>query len=103
MIDEMRRPSGGSIPSRVAGIILAVVILFALVPRPWNYLLSVVAALGGGIYVWNRMKVEKKHKKTPPELILEEHHAGGGAGLQGEASLGAAASGGGEEGEADPV
>ena len=72
MIDEMRPAKWRVHPLEVAGIILAVVILFALVPRPWNYLLSVVAALGGGIYVWNRMKVEKKHKKTPPELILEE-------------------------------
>lgn len=72
MIDELR-PGGWRIhPLEVLGIILAVIVLFVLIPRPWNYITSVVAALAGGIYIWNRMKVEKKRQKTAPELMLEE-------------------------------
>lgn len=72
VIDELRPDRWRIHPLEVAGILLAVIVLFALVPRPWNYLTSVVAALAGGLYVWNRMKVEKKRQKTPSELMLEE-------------------------------
>ena len=72
MIDELRPDRWRIHPLEVAGIILAVVVLFVLMPRPWNYATSVVAALAGGIYIWNRMKVEKKRQKTAPELMLEE-------------------------------
>ena len=72
MIDELRPARWRIHPLEVAGIILAVIILFVLIPRPWNYATSVVAALAGGIYIWNRMKVEKKRQKTVPELMLEE-------------------------------
>lgn len=72
MIDELRPERWRVHPLEVAGIILAVIVLFALIPRPWNFATSVVAALAGGIYIWNRMKVEKKRQKTAPELMLEE-------------------------------
>lgn len=72
MIDELRPERWRIHPIEVAVIIIAVVALFAWIPRPWNYLISVVAALAGGIYIWNRMKVEKKRQKTAPELMLEE-------------------------------
>lgn len=72
MIDNLRPDRWRIHPLEVAGILFAVVLLFVLAPRPWNYFTSVVAALAGGIYIWNRMKEEKKRKKTVPELMLEE-------------------------------
>ncbi len=48
-----------------------VVLLFIviLLPRPWSYLLAIVAGLGEGILIWNRMKDEKK---KPLEQQLSE-------------------------------
>lgn len=72
MIDHLRPDRWRIHPLEVAGILIVVVLLFVLTPRPWNYFISVVAALAGGLYIWNRMKEDKKRKKTEPELMLEE-------------------------------
>lgn len=55
-------------------LIFASVILLAAIflPKPWSYLTAIVIFLCCGIYVWNRMKVEKKREKTESEKILEE-------------------------------
>lgn len=55
-------------------LIFAIVILLAdiFLPKTWNHLVAIIIFLCCGIYVWNRMKVEKKREKTESEKILDE-------------------------------
>lgn len=73
-LDEIRPGKWRIHPLEVAGIILITALIFIFVPRPWNAFLSVVVAIAGGIYIWNRMKEGKADKKTYPEILLEEIH-----------------------------
>lgn len=72
VIDEIRPPRWRIHPLEILAVIAAVVGSFALIPRPFNYFITVVIFLCGLIYIWNRMKVGKKKEKTEPELLLEE-------------------------------
>lgn len=56
-------------PGIVAGMLIALVISFVAFPKPWNYLITIVLALGEGLFTWNRMK---DGKKKPQEEILKE-------------------------------
>ena len=72
MIDEIRPSKWRIHPLEVIGILAVIIAAFLFVPKPWNAFLTIVIALAGGIYVWNRLKESKKKAKTPPEIILEE-------------------------------
>lgn len=72
MIDELRPDKWRIHPLEVLGIIAVIIIAFILIARPWNYLVSIIIALAGGIYAWNRLKEGKRKTKTEPEMILEE-------------------------------
>lgn len=56
-------------PFVLAGMVLTLAAVFVLFGRPWNYLVIIVLALAQGMYVWNRMKEEKK---KPEREIREE-------------------------------
>ncbi len=59
-------------PLIIVGIVALIILCLVVLHRPWDYLVSIVVALMGGIYIWNRMKVSKRPEKTEPEKILEE-------------------------------
>ncbi len=59
-------------PIEIILFLILVIVPFLMIPKPWNYLVSIVLALGFGNYVWNRMKVSKKPVKTDSERLLEE-------------------------------
>ena len=59
-------------PLEILVFVLVLVGAFAVIPRPWNFLVTIVLFLSFFIYVWNRLKVGKKQEKTEPERILEE-------------------------------
>ena len=56
----------------IAGILGLIVLAFLFLPNPWNSFVTVVVALLGAIYIWNRMKIGKCGQKTEPEELLEE-------------------------------
>ena len=72
VIDELRPNKWRIHPVEIVLFAVAVVFAFALIPKPWNYLVAIILFLLCGIYVWNRMKIEKRAVKTEPEIILEE-------------------------------
>lgn len=72
ILDEIRPDKWRLHPLEITAFLFVVVGAFALIARPWNYLVAIIAALSAGIYSWNRLKEGKKRQKTPPELILEE-------------------------------
>lgn len=72
VLDELRPNKWRIHPLEIALFAVFVIIAFALIPKPWNYLVAIILFLLCGIYVWNRMKVEKGTVKTEPEMILEE-------------------------------
>lgn len=72
VIDELRPNKWRIHPVEIVLFAVVVVFAFALIPKPWNYLVAIILFLLCGIYVWNRMKVDKRTVKTEPEIILEE-------------------------------
>lgn len=72
VIDEIRPDKWRIHPLEILAFLAVVVIPVFVIPRPWNYLVSIILFLCCGIYVWNRMKVGKKPVKTEPEILLEE-------------------------------
>lgn len=58
-------------PIELLFFLVSTVLVFILIPRPWNYVSAVVVFLLGFIYTWNRIKVSKTQVKTEPEKILE--------------------------------
>lgn len=72
VIDELRPGKWRIHPLEIFVFVIAVVLVFMLIHRPWNYLVAIVLALLCLIYTWNRLKVSKKQEKTEPEKILEE-------------------------------
>ena len=72
VVDELRADNWMVDPLDIIMFIVLVIGSFALIPRPWNYLVAIVIFLACGLYIWNRMKVGNKLEKTEPELILEE-------------------------------
>lgn len=59
-------------PLEIVGILGLIVLAFLFLPNPWNSFVTVVVALLGAIYIWNRMKIGKRGQKTEPEELLEE-------------------------------
>lgn len=72
MIDELRPAKWRIHPIEIILFIIIVALAFALIIKPWNYLVAIIIFLACGLYVWNRMKVGKKQEKTLPEIMLEE-------------------------------
>lgn len=72
MMDELRPAKWRIHPFEIILFAMIIVLPFALVSKPWSYLISIVLFLLSVIYVWNRMKVGKRPEKTEPEKILEE-------------------------------
>lgn len=70
-ITDILRPAKWRIhPVEVIMILAAIVCAFLLLPNPWNDFVTVVVALLGAIYVWNRMKLGKSRRE--PEAIPED-------------------------------
>lgn len=72
IIDELRPDKWRIHPVELILFAVIVVLAFALIARPWNYLVSIIVFLVCVVYVWNRMKISKRQEKTLPEIILEE-------------------------------
>lgn len=72
VIDELRPGKWRIHPLEILTFVIAVVLAFMFIHRPWNYLVAIVLALLCLIYTWNRLKVSKKQEKTEPEKLLEE-------------------------------
>lgn len=72
VLDDIRPDKWRIHPLEIILFLLVVVGAFALIARPWNYLMAIIIALIAGIYTWNRLKEGKRQQKTPPELMLEE-------------------------------
>ncbi len=72
VIDELRPGTWRIHPVEILTFIVAIVLVVAIIHRPWNYLVAIVLALLCLIYTWNRLKVSKKQEKSEPEKILEE-------------------------------
>lgn len=72
VIDELRPGKWRIHPLEIFVFVIAVVLVFMFIHRPWNYLVAIVLTLLCLIYTWNRLKVSKKQEKTEPEKILEE-------------------------------
>ena len=71
-IDELRPAKWRIHPVELLLFAVFVILAFALIAKPWNYLVAIVIFLACGLYTWNRMKVGKKQEKTAPEILLEE-------------------------------
>lgn len=71
VIDELRPDKWRIHPLEILGFILTLVGTFIMIPKPWNFIVTIILFLCFLIYVWNRMKVGKKQEKTEPERILE--------------------------------
>lgn len=56
-------------PAEFVGVLLAFLVLFFVLDRPWNFLVIIVLTLAEGIFVWNRIK---DGKKKPQEEVLME-------------------------------
>lgn len=72
VLEELRTNKWRIHPLEILGIIGMIAIVFVLFSRPWSFLVAIIIALAGGIYIWNRLKEGKRQAKTPPELLLEE-------------------------------
>lgn len=74
---DILRPAKWRIhPIEVIVILAMIVLAFTLLPNPWNGFVTVIVALLGAIYTWNRMKISKDKDKTEPEQLLEEEWTG---------------------------
>lgn len=66
-ITDLIRPAKWRVhPVEVAVIVLLIAAIFLLIPPPFNSFVTVVAALLGAIYIWNRMKIGKKKAEDWP-------------------------------------
>lgn len=72
ILQEIRAGKWRIHPIEIIVFLILVVVPFLWIQKPWNYLVSIVLALGFGNYVWNRMKISKKPVKTDSERLLEE-------------------------------
>lgn len=72
VVDELRPSKWRVHPVEIITMIAVCVLAFVILARPWNYLVTIVVALLGGIFVWNRLKEGKKKQKTTSEIMLEE-------------------------------
>lgn len=72
-ITDILRPAKWRIhPVEIIVILAMIVLAFTALPNPWNGFVTVIVALLGAIYTWNRMKISKNKVKTEPEQLLEE-------------------------------
>lgn len=51
-------------PLKGCGMLLALILIFVFLHRPWNFLVVIVLALAEGLYIWNCLKDGKKQKKA---------------------------------------
>lgn len=47
-------------PIAIVGMLFVLFLCFVLLHKPWSYLWAIVIGLACGLFVWNRLKVEKK-------------------------------------------
>lgn len=64
----LRKPKWRVHPFEWFGMVLGLILVYKLIPRPWDFLIMIVMALAEGIYVWNRMKDGKKKKNEISEI-----------------------------------
>lgn len=70
-ITDILRPAKWRIhPLEIIGILAVTLFAFLGLPNPWNDFVTVVVALLGAIYVWNRMKLGRN--KGESEELLQE-------------------------------
>lgn len=62
-------------PLEVLLILAMIVLAFVVLPNPWNAFVTVIGALLGAIYIWNRMKVGKNKAKTEADRFLENEES----------------------------
>ncbi len=70
--DEVSAQAGGAWrvhPWELLGVLVGLLILVVVLPKPWSYLITIVLGLWEGISVWNRMK---EGKKKSQEQMLQE-------------------------------
>lgn len=58
-------------PVEILVILGMIILAFVLLPNPLNSFVTVVVALLGAIYIWNRMKIGRQGQETEPEELLE--------------------------------
>lgn len=58
-------------PVEILVILGLIILAFLLLPNPLNSFVTVVVALLGAIYIWNRMKIGRRGQEDEPEEILE--------------------------------
>lgn len=58
-------------PIEILVIFGIIILAFTLLPNPLNSFVTVVVALLGAIYIWNRMKIGRRERETEAEEILE--------------------------------
>lgn len=56
-------------PGELFGVLMGLVIMIVILPKPWSYLLVIVLGLAEGIAIWNRIKDGKKKSQ---EQMLQE-------------------------------
>ncbi len=71
-VDKIRPAKWRVHPLEAVILTAAVIAAYILTARPWNYLVSIIIALAGGIYVWNRIKEGKKKNKTDSKAFFHE-------------------------------
>ena len=59
-------------PAWIAVMIVALLTVFFVFEKPWNYLLTIVIALGEGLFVWNRLKDGGKEAQKKEEALTEQ-------------------------------
>ena len=56
-------------PGEIVGVFVVMLLMLALIAKPFNFLLAIVLFLGEGMFVWNRLK---EGKSKPHDQVLEE-------------------------------
>ena len=56
-------------PGELFGVLMGLVMMIVILPKPWSYLLAIVLGLAEGIAIWNRIKDGKKKSQ---EQMLQE-------------------------------
>lgn len=51
-------------PLEIVGMLILMTGAFVEIIKPWNYLVGIILALAGGIYIWNRIKDGKSLKES---------------------------------------
>lgn len=55
-------------PLEIIAMLMLLIVVFVIAPRPWDFLLLIVGGLAEGIYIWNRMKEGTRKKSEIKEI-----------------------------------